>query len=136
MGYDLKAIEAPMPERLVTLVGKFVTSTNGEIASSDCVGCRVAIVAAEAGRYLITLFEGATKLYYGHAVVEGAADAAAPAAKGVVAKLRTNNVAVTGGGTVLLQFVTPALAAGAEVDVDVEDGATVRFMLVVSRGKV
>lgn len=130
---DLQPVEAPGSERLVTLTGSVVTTTGGTIGSQDCEGFTVAKVGSEAGRYRATLNNAFRALQYGDMKVVGAADAAAAAAKGQVCQLR--NVSPT-SRTVDFQLLTPSLAAGASVDVEPEDGATLLFIMVLSRGKI
>lgn len=134
---DLQAVEAPGSERLVILTGRALTTTSGTLSTAtganDCEGFTVAKVGSEAGRYRATLNNAFMFVQFGDMKVEGAADAVAAAAKGQVAYLR--NVSAT-GRTVDFQLCTPSLAAGASVDVEPEDGATLRFFLVCSRGKI
>lgn len=130
---DLANVEAPVSDRLVILTGIVTLGAGGAISSQDCEGFTVAKTAAEVGRYTATLRNKFLKLQYAHAVVEGAADAAAAAAKGQVCQLR--GVAVSSATPVLLfQLLTPSLAAGASVDVEAEDSAKLRFFIVCSRG--
>lgn len=134
---DLANVEAPVSDRLVILTGLALTTTSGTLSTvagaNDCEGFTVAKTAAEVGRYTVTLRNKFLKLQYAHCVVEGAADAAAGNAKGQVCQLR--GVAVNAATPVLFfQILTPSLAAGPSVDVEVEDGARLRFFIVCSRG--
>lgn len=127
---DLAEVQSPHNERLYMLTGVITTTTSGTIGSQDCVGFTAARTAA--GRYVITLTQAGLKLMYGHAAIEGHATAAAAAAKGQVAQLRSVSPTTK---AITVQIMTPSLAAGASVDVDVEDAAKIRILLVVSRGK-
>ena len=132
---DLAKVEAPISDRLVMLTGIAITTTSGTLSTAtganDCEGFVLTKVGSEAGRYRATLNNRFLKIQYAHMVVEGAADAAAAAAKGQVAQLR--NVS---GSQVEFQLLTPSLAAGASVDVEAEDGAILRCLIVASRGKL
>lgn len=127
-------VESP-GKRKEVLSGTVLTTTAGAISTTagtnTCEGFTVARSAA--GRYVATLQKGYSDISYGHAVVEGSAAAAAAAAKGQVCELRGVSPS---GKTCTFQFITPSLAAGASVDVDVEDGARVRFFLVAKRGNL
>lgn len=107
------------------------TSHPGGVAVCD--GFTVEKTASKTGRYTVKPMEPYVKIEYAHAVVEGAADANAAAAKGQVCKLRNVNA---GSKSLDVQFVTPSLAAGAEVDVNPEDNAILRFLVVASRGQL
>jgi len=133
---DLRQVMAPVNARIVELTGVVKLGNGGAIGTGatdvDCIGFSLAKVGGEAGRYRATLHHKFRKLRYAHCVVEGAADAAAAAAKGQVAMLRNVDVA---NKTLDFQIVTPSLAAGASVDVEPEDGATLRFIIVLDAGK-
>lgn len=122
---------------LVLLTGVAVTTTSGTLSTTtgenDCEGFTVAKTGSETGRYTATISEKYRAIQYAHCVVEGAADAAAAAAKGQVCYLR--NVSAS-GKTADFQICTPSLAAGTSVDVEVEDGAKLRFFIVASTGNV
>ncbi len=122
---------------LVVLTGVAVTTTSGTLSTvtgeNDCEGFTLVKTATEAGRYTATIADKYRQIQYAHMVVEGAADTSAAAAKGVVCKLR--NVSAS-GKTADFQIVTPSLAAGVEVDVEVEDAAKLRLILVVNTGSV
>lgn len=132
---DLAEVEAPCSDRLVMLTGIALTTTGGTLSTAaganDCEGFVLTKVGSEAGRYRATLNNKFLKIQYADMTVQGAADAAAAAAKGQVAQLRnvTNQ-------QVEFQLLTPSLAAGASVDVEPEDGATLRILIVASRGKL
>lgn len=130
---DLAPVSAPVSDRLVVLTGIALTTTSGTLSTAaganDCEGFVLTKVGSEAGRYRATLNNRFLKIQFAQGAVEGAADAAAAAAKGQVFQLRN----VT-GSQVEFQLVTPSLAAGASVDVEPEDGAKLRFMIVASRG--
>ena len=134
---DLQPTEAPGSERLVWLTGKALTTTSGTLSTAsganDCEGFTLAKVGSEAGRYRATLNHKFKALQFAYMVVEGAADAAAAAAKGQVAYLRNVNMTT---GIVEFQLATPSLAAGASVDVEPEDGATLRVVMCLSRGTI
>lgn len=130
----LNEVESP-GKRKEILTGQITTTTSGTISAAagtnTCEGFTVTRTAA--GRYVAALAKGYRDISYAHAVVEGSAAAAAAAAKGQVCELRS----VSGSGkTCTLQFLTPSLAAGASVDVDVEDGALIRFIIVARRGTI
>jgi hypothetical protein len=134
---DLKAVEAPHNERLVVLTGVVKLGAGGAIGTGAtdnvCSGFTVAKTASEVGRYTATLLNKFLKIQYAHCVVEGAADAAAAAAKGQVCQLRGVDAP---GKVAYFQLLTPSLAAGASVDVEAEDNATLRFVIIASRGKI
>jgi hypothetical protein len=133
---DLKPMEAPGTDRLVTLTGVVALGAGGAISAAaganDCEGFTVAKTGSEVGRYTVTLLNRFLKVQYAHCVVEGAADAAAAAAKGQVCQLRGVDAV---GKTMFFQLLTPSLAAGASVDVEAEDNAKLRFVIICSRGK-
>jgi hypothetical protein len=132
---DLAEVQAPISDRLVILTGLVTLGAGGAISSQECNGFTVAKTGSEVGRYTVSLHNKFLQLEYGHAVVEGAADAAAAAAKGQVAQLR--GVDVSGATPQLfVQLLTPSLAAGASVDVEAEDNAKLRIFLCLSRGKI
>lgn len=122
---------------LVVLTGVAVTTTSGTLSTvtgeNDCEGFTVAKTASEVGRYTATISEKYRAIQYAHCVVEGAADAAAAAAKGQVCYLRGVSAS---GKEAFFQMCTPSLAAGASVDVEVEDAAKLRFIIVASTGSV
>jgi hypothetical protein len=116
---------------LVLMTGVATTTTSGTLSTTtganDCEGFTLARTAA--GRYVATIAEKYGSIQYADMVVEGHATDAAAAAKGVVNKLRAVSAS---GKSVTFQLVTPALAAGAEVDVDPEDAAVLRILIVAS----
>lgn len=130
---DLAPVEAPVSDRLVMLTGIALTTTSGTLSTAsganDCEGFVLTKVAAEVGRYRATLRNTFLKIQYADMTVQGAADAVAAAAKGQVVQLR--NVTKT---QVEFQLMTPSLAAGASVDVEPEDAATLRIVIIASRG--
>lgn len=113
------------------LTGIVTTTTGGTIGSQDCDGFVVTKTAAENGRYTVVLSDKYRAIEYAHAVIEGSADSAAAAAKGQVCQVRGVDASTK---TVLIQFLTPSLAAGASVDADVEDAAKIRIFIVASTG--
>lgn len=130
---DLKEMEAPLPERLVTLTGEVILGTSGAITSQDCNGFSVALDGDDTGRYNVTLANKFTKLRYGHAVLELSADTAAVQAKGVVGVLR--NVSMT-AGTLDIQFTTVPTGAAAGADAVPENSAVMRIVMILSRGTI
>lgn len=118
---------------LVLMTGVATTTTSGTLSTStganDTEGFTLAKTGATAGRYVATIAEKYGSIQFADCVVEGHATDAAAAAKGVVCKLRAVSAS---GKTATFQFVTPALAAGVEVDVDVEDAAVLRIFIVAS----
>jgi hypothetical protein len=103
-----------MSRNLVTLTGKFVTTTGGTIGSSDCDGFSIAKTGSEAGRYTVTLGDKYSKLRGVVANVKGAADAAYTTAKGLNLMLRNDAVATS--KTFDIQFVRTDTAADAELE--------------------
>lgn len=132
---DLAEVQAPCSDRLVVLTGIALTTTSGTLSTvagaNDCEGFALTKVGSEVGRYRATLNNKFLKIQYAHMVVEGAADAVAAAAKGQVCELR--NVTQQ---QVEFQLMTPSLAAGASVDVEPEDAAKLRVIIIASRGKL
>lgn len=122
---------------LVLLTGVVNLGASGAIGTgstdNDCEGFTVAKTASETGRYTATIAEKYKAIQYAHCVVEGAADAAAAAAKGQVCQLRGVDAS---GKVAYFQLLTPSLAAGASVDVEAEDNAKLRFFIVASTGNL
>ena len=123
--------QGTLEKGVVKLYATITTTTSGTIGSTSAVGLSVAKVAAEAGRYRVTLDDKYTRLLAAQAIVTGAADAAYTTAKGAYAIVR--NVAVSAATPVLdIQFVRTDTAADAEV----EDGATIYVELTLKNSSV
>jgi hypothetical protein len=126
-------VEAP-GKRKELLSGAALTTTSGTLSTAaganTCEGFTVAKIAGT-GRYQATLQKGYNSITFAAGSVEISASTAAVTAKGVVVALRGVSAS---GKVATFQVLTPPLAAGAGVDVEVEDGATLRFLLVARRG--
>lgn len=131
MAAILHTVESPGKRREI-LCGKIVTTTSGTIdtANSTLEGMTV-VKAAGTGRYTLTVSKKYAIIDYMHASVEISATTAAVSAKGVVVACRSVS---TTNKTMVLQVLTPPLAAGAGVDVEVEDAGIIRVMVVARRG--
>ena len=128
---QFQQFQGTLEKGVVKLFATIVTSTSGAISSTTATGLTVAKVAAEAGRYRVTLDDKYTRLLAAQAIVTGAADAAYTTAKGAYAIVR--NVAVSSATPVLdIQFVRTDTAADAEV----EDGATIYVELTLKNSSV
>lgn len=111
---QFQQFQGTLEKGVVKLFATITTTTSGTIGSTSAVGLSVAKVAAEAGRYRITLEDKYTRLLAVNATVSGAADAAYTTAKGSFAIVR--NVAVSSATPVLdIQFVRSDTTADAEV---------------------
>jgi hypothetical protein len=131
MAIILHSVESP-GKRNELLTGSIATTTGGTLnqATSTCEGFTVAKIAGT-GRIQATLSKGYSSIGFAAASVEISASAAAVTAKGVVVALRGVSAS---GKVATFQVLTPPLAGGPGVDVEVEDGATLRFVLVAKRG--
>jgi hypothetical protein len=101
----------------VKLFARVTTSTSGTVASSAASGLAVTKTATEAGRYTLTLEDKYYELLSASVVVQGAADAAYTATKGLVPFIRGVDVA---SKVLYVQFADPATSADAEL----ADGAS------------
>jgi hypothetical protein len=98
---------------VVKLYATITTTTSGTIGSTSAVGLSVAKVAAEAGRYRITLEDKYTRLLAVNVIVAGASDAAYTTAAGVNSIIR--NVDVSAATPVLdIQLTRTDTGADAE----------------------
>lgn len=107
---------------VVTLYGKFTTSTSGTIASSSAKGFTIAKTGSETGRYTITFADKWTALLAASVAIAGAADAAYTSAKGLTWILRGVDVANATTPVLYVQFNDPD---GSPADQELEDGAVV-----------
>ncbi len=114
------------------LSGIVTTTTSGTVGSQDCDGFTVTKTATETGRYTITLAEKYQTIEYAHGVVQLSADTAAVQAKGVACTLRGVDAA---GKVAFMQFTIVPTDAAAGADAEVEDGAVLRFVVVVNTGQ-
>ena len=116
---------------VVKLFATITTTTSGTIGSTNAVGLTVAKVAAEAGRYRITLQDQYTRLLSVNAIVSGAADAAYTTAKGLNTLVR--NVDVAAATPILdIQFARTDTGADAEV----EDSAVIYVEITLKNSSV
>lgn len=131
MAAILHTVESPGKRREI-LCGKIVTTTSGTIdtVNSTLEGMTVAKTAGT-GRYTITVSKKYAQIDYLHANVEISASTAAVSAKGVCAVSRVVSPSTK---TAIIQILTPPLASGAGVDIEVEDAAVIRVMVVARRG--
>lgn len=133
----MSAINSPLEapgKRKEVLTGAALTTTSGTLSTAtganQCEGFVLAKIAGT-GRYTATLSKAYNRVSYAAGSVEISAATAAVTAKGTAIALR----GVSASGKVLtFQVLTPPLAAGPGVDVEVEDGATIRVMIVCNRG--
>lgn len=115
----LKALKGTRSTGLILLEGKVVTSTGGDIASTDCKGFTVVKTATKTGRYTVQLVkpdgtvDTALKLAGGVATLIGADDAAFTDDKGTQAAFRDDDIA--SDGTIELQWMRPDSQADAEI---------------------
>lgn len=119
-----KQFQGTLEQGVVKLFGSVTTSTSGTISSSTGKGLTITKTAAEVGRYTVTLADKYTSLLGVSVMVQGAADAAYTAAKGLCQLIR--GVDVSGNGVLYVQFADPATSADAEL----ENGA--KFFLEVT----
>jgi hypothetical protein len=120
-----KQFQMSLEAGVVKLYGSVTTSTSGTVASSTGKGLTITKTATETGRYTVTLADPYVSLLTVNVVIQGAADAAYTAAKGLCTFIRAEDV---DGATPLfyVQFADPATSADAEL----EDGA--KFFLEVT----
>lgn len=128
-------IESP-GRRKELLTGKALTTTSGTLSTAAganfCEGFVLAKIAGT-GRYQATLSKGYSNISFAAGSVEISASTAAVTAKGVVVALRGVSAS---GKVATFQVLTPPLAGGPGVDVEMEDGATIRVVLVANRGNL
>lgn len=112
---NFQQFQGTLEKGIVKLFATITTTTSGTIGSTTATGLTVAKVAAEAGRYRITLQDQYTRLLCVNAIVSGAADAAYTTAAGVNAIVR--NVAVNAATPIFdLQLIRSDTSADAEPD--------------------
>jgi len=104
---------------VIKLFARVTTSTAGVVASQEASGLVVTKTAGEEGRYTLALQDRYVELLAAHVVVQGAADAAYTASKGLVPLVRTVSVNAA-SPAILVQFADPATSADAEL----ADGAS------------
>jgi hypothetical protein len=114
---------------VIKLFAKVTTSTVGIIASQSSLGFKLEKTAGEVGRYTAKLDDKYIGLLGCSVIVEGAADAAYPVAKGVTAILR--NVA-TQTKTLDIQFTQ----ANTLADSEIADGASFYVELTLKNSSV
>lgn len=117
----------------VICAGSFVTTTSGAIGTAPdraTCGFTVAKVGSEAGRYRVTFDMKVSKIFLLSAKVNGTADAAYTADKGLHVLLRNKTVA---SRYVDVQFASAFTTGGAATypDKEVENGVTVDFVFKV-----
>ena len=98
---------------VITLYGKVVTGSSGDISSSSCDGFSVVKTDSETGRYTITLDGTVTEILYVGTTILGADDTAYTDAKGITTIIRDNDVSTD--GTFELQFLRNTTNADTEI---------------------
>lgn len=132
---------------VVHLYGFHTTTTSGTLSTTATAftpakqaGYTLTKTASETGRYTVQLTKtDGTAATYNQlldvsAIIEGAADTAYTAAKGLVPMLR--GVAVATTGIFYLQFVNDLTTTGTFADAEVEDGAIIRLHIVLKNSGV
>ena len=90
---NFQQFQGTLEKGVVKLFATITTTTSGTIGSTTATGLTVAKVAAEAGRYRITLQDQYTRLLGVNVIVSGDADTAYTTAAGVRPLLRNVDVA-------------------------------------------
>ena len=114
-----------LSREIVKLYGSATIGASGAISSQSCKGFTIALTAAEAGRYTITLDDAYTAFRGCHATVEGANDSALTAFYAAVRNVDVSNSSKSFD----VQFVSVI-----GTDADVASGDVIHLEITLQNG--
>lgn len=119
-----KQFQGTLETNIVKLYGEVTVGAAGAVSSSSCQGFSIALTAAEAGRYTVTLNDAYYAIKGCAITLVGPTDAALTDAGGVISFIRNDDV--NGAKTFDIQFASNVDLA----DADVQSGA--KFLMEIT----